>query len=138
MTEEKRQHLEFIQNNISRMNQSSFQIKGMAVTIVTAVIAAYVAVPVREDMCSTVFLFVGVIPTLIFWILDSYYLQQEKKFRGIYEDVISGKKVGEYKMPLDKYKRGKYSLYRCMWTVSEWTIYFVIIIGLSALGFVFM
>jgi hypothetical protein len=39
--EEKRQHLEFIQNIITRMNTNSFQIKGMTVTIVTALIAIY-------------------------------------------------------------------------------------------------
>ena len=36
-------HLEFLQSNISRMNQCSFQMKGWAITIVSALIAVYVA-----------------------------------------------------------------------------------------------
>jgi len=37
--QETMQHLEFIQNVITRMNTNSFQIKGMAITIVSALIA---------------------------------------------------------------------------------------------------
>lgn len=36
-------HLEFLQSNISRMNQCSFQMKSWAITIVSALIAVYVA-----------------------------------------------------------------------------------------------
>lgn len=34
-------HLEFLQNNINRMNQCSFQMKGWAITVVSALIALY-------------------------------------------------------------------------------------------------
>ena len=71
MNEEKRQHLEFIQNIITRMNANSFQIKGMTITIVSALMAIYAA---SENI---LFIFIGIFPTLLFWFLDSYYLQQE-------------------------------------------------------------
>ena len=72
MNEEKRQHLEFIQNIIARMNANSFQIKGMTITIVSALMAIYAA---SENIS---FIFIGIFPTLLFWFLDSYYLQQER------------------------------------------------------------
>ena len=36
-------HLEFLQTNIARMNQCSFQMKGWAIAIVSALLAVYAA-----------------------------------------------------------------------------------------------
>lgn len=102
MTEENRQHLEFIQNTITRINTNSFQLKEMTILIITACLAIY-----ASDNISLMLL-IPVFPTIIFWVLDSYYLLQEKKFRAIYNDV-SGVKVPKiynvklYEMPIDKY-----------------------------------
>jgi hypothetical protein len=100
MEEEKRQHLEFIQNVITRMNTNSFQIKGMAVTIVSALIAIYASTG------NTAFIFLGIAPTVLFWFLDSYYLQQERKFRGVYNNVARLKndvEIKPYEMPIQKF-----------------------------------
>ena len=63
MEEEKRQHLEFIQNVITRMNTNSFQIKGLAITIVTALMAIYASTK------NVAFIFLGIPPTFLFWFL---------------------------------------------------------------------
>ena len=100
--ENRRQHLEFIQSVITRMNTNSFQVKGMAVAIATALLGVY------ATTSNIIFIFLGIFPTLIFWFLDSYYLQQERKFRGIYNDVANLKKIVEvkpYEMPIQKYTR---------------------------------
>ena len=102
MEDDKRQHLEFIQNIITRMNTNSFQIKGIAITIVSALMAIYASTP------KVIFIFLGIPPTLLFWFLDSYYLQQERKFRGVYNDVTGLKKIIEvkqYEMPIHKYTK---------------------------------
>jgi hypothetical protein len=103
--QEKMQHLEFIQNVITRMNTNSFQIKGMAITIVSALIAIY------ASTSNIIFVFLGIIPTLLFWFLDSYYLQQERKFRGIYNNVAGLKtdvEVKPYEMPIQKFQGRQY------------------------------
>jgi len=103
MKEEERQHLEFIQNVITRMNTNSFQIKGMAITIVSALIAIY------ASTTNTAFIFLGIVPTLLFWFLDTYYLQQERKFRGVYNNVAGLKSDVEiklYEMPIQKFQGG--------------------------------
>lgn len=82
MDEARRQHLEFIQNVITRMNTNSFQIKGMTITIVSALLAIY------ASTTNVVFVFLSIAPTLLFWFLDSYYLQQERKFRGVYKQCL--------------------------------------------------
>ena len=110
MEEEKRQHLEFIKNVITRMNTNSFKIKGMVITIVSALIAIY------ATTTNTAFIFLGIAPTLLFWFLDSYYLQQERKFKGVYNNVAGLKNDVEiklYEMPIQIFKGGQY----CFWKV---------------------
>jgi len=82
MEPEKLKHLEFIQNVITRMNSNSFMIKGWTITLVSAVLAIYVTV--QNDYL----LLVGVIPIILFWFLDAYYLTEEKLFRCLYNKVI--------------------------------------------------
>jgi len=130
MAEEKRQHLEFIQNVITRMNTNSFQIKGMAVTIVSALMAIY------ATTTNVAFVFLGIAPTLLFWFLDTYYLQQERKFRGVYNNASGLKNDVEiklYEMPIQKFKGGQYCF--CKVFISKtiiWlygTIVFLLLIG---------
>jgi hypothetical protein len=130
MDESKQQHLEFIQNVITRMNTNSFQIKGMAVTIVSALIAIY------ASTSNTIFVFLGIAPTLLFWFLDSYYLQQERKFRGVYNNVAGLKndvEIKPYEMPIQKFKGGQYCFCKVFFSKTiSWlygTIVFLLLIG---------
>ena len=130
MTEEKRQHLEFIQNVITRMNTNSFQIKGMAVTIVSALIAIY------ATTTNIAFVFLGIVPTLLFWFLDSYYLQQERKFIGVYNNVAGLKNDVEiklYEMPIHEFKSGKYCFCKTFFSKTiAWlygSIVFLLLLG---------
>ncbi len=136
LNEDERLYLKFIQNNITRMNRYSFQIKGMMVTIVTALISAFVAFPIKGKGLNVSLLLVAIVPTLIFWILDSYYLQQERKFRGVYEDFTGHKEVKLYSFPLNHYAKGKYCWLKIMFSRTEWPIYMVIIIGLIIAGII--
>ena len=86
------------------MNQLSFQIKEIAVTILTALLAAFVAVPQKDGTKNVFFLFIAIVPTFIFWMLDSFYLQQEWKFRRLYEDAIDGNIEKMFSMNTRKYK----------------------------------
>ncbi len=75
-------HLEFIQNIINRMNSNSLTIKGWAVTIVSALFA------ISASTNESAFLLVSIIPTIFFWMLDTLYLQNERKFRSLYNEAI--------------------------------------------------
>jgi hypothetical protein len=131
MEEEKRQHLEFIQNVITRMNTNSFQMKGMAVTIVSALLAVYVANP------KVIFIFLGILPTSLFWFLDSYYLQQERKFRGIYNNVAGIKndvEIKSYEMPIQKFQSGQYGFSKVFFSKAIVWLYGTIILLLLLIG----
>lgn len=79
--ENKRKHLEMIQNVISRISANSFSIKGWAVTLVAGIFAL-----ASKDADKSYFL-VAYVPIIIFWGLDSYYLLQERLFRALYNKV---------------------------------------------------
>lgn len=136
--EKKAKHLEFIQSSIARMNQCSFQIKGWAITVVTALLALYAASIVPETgRGNNIFIYIAIAPTVLFWFLDTYYLQQERKFRGLYNDLIDeARSIGikDYEMPLDRYCGCKYCVLRIMWTKTEVVLYLPIILGLVVAG----
>ncbi len=131
MEPDKLKHLEFIQNVITRMNTNSFQIKGWAVTLVSATLALYAS---TKNDC---FILVGVFPSLIFWFLDAYYLTQERKFRGLYDDVagVSEKPfdLKPFAMRPDLYtsKRcKKYGYWNVFRSPTIWKLYVPVIIML--------
>ena len=118
--ESKRQHLEFIQNVITRMNSNSFQIKGFAVLIVTALLGVYATN--KNDL----FIFIGVLPTLVSWFMDAYYLKMERQFRGLYNDVIgvaNVQSVSPYGMSIAPYNRNlscNYCYFMALFSFSMW------------------
>ncbi|NOQ25548.1 MAG: hypothetical protein GQ564_09335 [Bacteroidales bacterium] len=123
-------HLEFIQNIITRMNTNSFQIKNFAVLILTALLAVYIST--KEIW----FVALPIIPTIIFWFLDSYYLHQERLFRKVYNDVAEITKeeirqeVKPFEIPINIYK-SKYSYLKVFFSKTIIWIYLPIVIALS-------
>lgn len=126
MSNEKLKHLEFIQNIITRMNTNSFQIKGWSIVIVSALSAIYASTK------NKYFFLVAVLPTLIFWFLDAYYLNQERKFRGLYDDVAGvtdkPKKIKLFAMRPDLYVNGKYSYWSAFFSGTILKMYLSIIV----------
>lgn len=128
--ENKIKHLEFIQTVITRMNQNSFQIKGWMITIVSALLALY------ASSGKQIYILVAIVPTVIFWFLDTYYLQQERKFRGVYNDVAglspedSRVDVRDFEMPIQKYQCGTYCYFNVLISRTILPLYGVVIIGL--------
>ncbi len=129
--EEKLKHLEFIQNVITRMNTNSFHIKGWTITIVSATLALYAS---TKNEC---FILIGIFPSLIFWFLDAYYLTQERKFRGLYNDVagVSEKPfdLKPFAMRPDLYVKGKYCYWNVFWSTTIWKVYLPIILILTGI-----
>jgi hypothetical protein len=79
--EKKIKHLEMIQSVIERMGNNSFFIKGWSITLVSAIFV--VAIQSKEKMFALWTLF----PAIIFWLLDAFYLRQERLLRALYNHV---------------------------------------------------
>ena len=130
MEANKIKHLEFIQATITRMNQNSFQIKGWMITIVSALLALY------ANSKNVMYIFIAVVPVIVFWMLDAYYLQQERKFRGIYNDVAgissedSNIVIKDFEMPIQKYQCGQYCYFNVLISKTILPLYGFIVIGL--------
>lgn len=71
--DEKLKHLEFIQQAITRMASNSFMLKGWTVTLVVGLFAF---ANIKE--MDSKFILLAFIPAIFFWILDGYFIQQEK------------------------------------------------------------
>lgn len=139
MTEEKRQHLEFIHNVVNRLSSNSIQLKAITITLTAGLLAVYSTSP------KIFLIFLATIQVLFFWLLDGYYLQQERKFRGIYDDasgVTSINTIKDYEMPTEKYYTRKYQFYRCVFSLSKilffGSIIFILILTIVSLKYNFI
>ena len=88
-------HLEMIQSVISRLGQNSFNIKGWSITLVSFVFAYLEAQQGTKHL-----ILVTLIPAIAFWVLDAYYLQQERLFRMLYASVAQEIRDGIPEKPI--------------------------------------
>jgi len=79
MTREK--HLELIQGVINRMAGNSFQLKGWSVVLVSALFA------LAANDARVYFVYLAYLPAIAFWVLDGYFLWQERMYRRLYDAV---------------------------------------------------
>lgn len=77
-------HLEFIQTITNRMAQCSFFVKGWSVTLVAALFAL-----AAKDADGR-YAFIPYIPVFSFWIMDGYFLFQERLYRSLFDSVAKG------------------------------------------------
>ncbi len=74
--------INLIQDIIKRMANNSFLIKGWAVTLVV------ITMLLRGTNYQ---ILVAFIPVIAFWVLDAYYLRQERMYRKLYTWVITNR-----------------------------------------------
>ncbi|MFF3243316.1 hypothetical protein ACFYWY_06155 [Streptomyces sp. NPDC002870] len=74
-------HLELIQAVVTRLANGSFLIKGWTMTV------AGIFFGIAVNNLSWKIATTGLIPIVGFWLLDSYYLRQERLFRKLYDGV---------------------------------------------------
>lgn len=85
--------IDIIQGIINRMASNSFMIKGWAITLVVATLL------LKGNNYQTLIAFV---PLLAFWILDTFFLQTERKYRKLHKWVIKNRlKTSEFILDMD-------------------------------------
>lgn len=87
--DEKIAHLGFIQGVINRMGNNSFLIKGWAITLVAGVLS------LLATKGSGDFVYVLSAIVIPFWVLDAFYLYQEKLYRKLYDKVASNANISK-------------------------------------------
>lgn len=81
MREDSRKHLEFIQAVIARMANNSFALKAWSVTVLAGLFA------LAAGRAGKAIPWIAVLPVLIFWILDAFFLRKERLYRNLYDHV---------------------------------------------------
>lgn len=101
--ENKRKHLEFIQDIVRRMASNLFFLRGWTITLISALLALFI----KGSNSSHVIYFLIVL-ILVFWILDGYFLSQERLFRDLYNYVRKLKEEEiDFSMDISEYKKFK-------------------------------
>lgn len=77
----KETHLQMIQGVANRLSQNSFLLKGWSVGLLSALFA------LSATNSEVNFVYLAIVPVSAFWILDAYFLYQERLFRQLFDNV---------------------------------------------------
>lgn len=133
MPQKKIKHLEMVELIIERMAKNSFQLKGWTMTLITIVGA------ISAQGSDKRFISLAFISIIGFWLLDSFYLMQERKYKQLYKNIIE-KDEEEIDFSLDTSKATgttdemkRLCFCRCLFSITEGTFYGVIALSLIVL-----
>ncbi|MCY4371047.1 MAG: hypothetical protein OXF41_16870 [bacterium] len=122
--EAKLKHLEFIQGVINRMAGNSFLLKGWSVVLVSALL-----VLVSRGKGGS-WALVSLIPTLVFWGLDAYFLKQERLYRTLYDHVrrLRPDEI-DFSMRTDHFTGPKLTWHSSLFSTTLTTFYVAVTVG---------
>jgi hypothetical protein len=86
--QEHAKRLDHLHAIIQRLATNSFTVKGWAVTVASG----FLGFSVKD--AKPAIAFVGLVPIIIFWIIDAYYLAGERHFRDRYNEVLKNASLG--------------------------------------------
>lgn len=88
--EDDRHYISLLQENINRMSSNSANCKTWLVTILAALLAIQISLQELQGI-----LWVALIPAILFYVLDSYYLGLERRFIKIEGNFVEHEKTDE-------------------------------------------
>lgn len=119
-----------IQEIIKRMANNSFLIKGWTITLIVA------ALLLKGDQLQ---IYISLIPLIVFWYLDAYFLHQERLYRRLYNWVIANRlNTDSFLFDMNAYRfvRQEQSRLRIMFSIT--LIAFYGLIGTLILIYIFL
>lgn len=84
-------HMDYVQAVITRLANNSFVMKGWALTLSSALLGLAASQGQAMLACA------AVVPAMAFWLLDTYFLRQERAFREMFGD-IAAKRVTNFEI----------------------------------------
>ncbi|GAB4429862.1 MAG: hypothetical protein OHK0039_48530 [Bacteroidia bacterium] len=117
--------LGLIQDVIKRMAANSFQVKAWLAGIIT-LLAAFE----REKLFTDLrLMLVLLIPICVFRYLDAFFLQTERKYRSLYNEVIARRRTGDlgdlYDLNPHRFNAQTPSIARIMRSKTLWPFYLI-------------
>lgn len=130
--DKKIKHLEFIQEIIKRMANNSFLIKGWTITLNVAILG------LSKDNIDSKIISITLFLTLLFWILDAYFLKQERSFRQHYDDIrIKSENDIDFSMKLKSKQGSTLDWFVVFFSVTLCLFYGIILISIFLFGNIF-
>jgi hypothetical protein len=80
---ERIKHFELLESVITRMAGNSFLIRGWTITLIAALFA------LAAKDADYRYILAGFFPVIFFWVLDAFYLRQDRLFRKLYALVLA-------------------------------------------------
>lgn len=121
--------IDLIQGVINRMAQNSFLLKGWAITIIVAVLALTKETLITNNI--TYFSMILLIPLIVFWYLDAFFLHKERCYIKLYDWVIINRPKTEdfqYSLNYSRFEKEVESIAKTMLSSTLITFY-----GITAL-----
>ena len=90
-------YLEAIQRVIDRLSNTSFILKGWAVSLVAGLMA------LAASGANQGYVMVTYIPIVVFWLLDAYFLMMERQYRDLFKENIDlSQKLEQFTLKREK------------------------------------
>ena len=122
------QYFTIIQDVINRMAQNTFLIKAWTITLITAILV------LTFSIVNSLIFGVLLAITVIFWVLDSYYLKLERIYRRLYKTKVEEyndnqkrKSMKLFDMDYEPYKILEQKLPRIMVSKTEILFYLPVV-----------
>ena len=80
VNESRIRYLEAIQRVIDRLSNTSFILKGWAVSLVAGLMA------LAASGTNQGYVLIAYMPTVVFWLLDAYFLMMERQYRDLFKE----------------------------------------------------
>jgi len=123
-------HLQMIQQVIARMAGNSFSLRTLAVTISTGIIALLGSIPKP----TPIYALSALLPLFVFWFLDARFLQLERLYRRLYDNVRLNKTNEPFTMVIGPYFRQEKSVLTIALSWSVLWVYATLLVLLALIG----
>ena len=130
LNEAKIAHLQIIQNVIARMAGNSFSLRTLSVTLTTGLLALLGSI----ERPTHLYALAALLPLFVFWLLDARYLQLERVYRRLYDDVRLGNSTEPFVMSITSYDRQEQSVPGIALSWSVLWVYATLLVLLASIA----
>lgn len=109
--------IDLIQGIITRMANNSFLLKGWIVSLIAVLLALTDQTIVATRL--TYFNFILILPVIVFWYLDAFFLHKEKCYRRLYNWTVSNRATSDenlYSLDYTRFENDEKSIWTIMFT----------------------
>lgn len=127
--------IDLIQGVINRMANNSFLLKGWLISLIAVILALTKDTIVATQL--SYFNLVLLLPVIVFWYLDAFFLHKEKCYRKLYEWVIENRSKSNdhlYSLNYKRFETKVKSTFKIMFSQTLFPFYGLIVVVLIALA----